>query len=175
GRTSLNVLRSWVDPDKTILMTLDGQTHAEESRAIVTGQHGAKLWAVGRYMVVQIDCDGLDPKAKYEMFTSTREHAKETPIKKMLLEEFLRRLKFDTKLQDLNVQLAAADIKRPERSDDTISSLIKKYLRAAGISFEQLTRKIEKWTEVEEDQEGPVKKLEKPELPPIEALEPPTF
>jgi len=172
GRSSQDVLRSWVDPDKTILMTLDGQTHAEESRAIVTGQHGAKLWAVGRYMVVQIDCNGLDPKAKYEMFTSTREHAKETPIKKMILEELVRRLAFDTKLQDLNVQLAAADIKHPEDKADTIASLIKKYLKAAGISFEQLTRKVERWIEVEEDRETPAKKRE---LPPIEAVEPPTF
>ena len=58
-------------------MTLDGQTHAEESRAIITGQTGAKLWAVGKYMIVQVDCNDLDPRAKYEMFTSTREHAKE--------------------------------------------------------------------------------------------------
>jgi hypothetical protein len=124
-----------------------------ESRAIITGQNGAKLWAVGRDAVVQIDCNGLDPRAKYEMFTSTREHAKEAPIKKMLLEELVRRLSFDTKLQELNVQLAAADIKQPEDAQETISSLIKKYLKAAGISFEQLTRKVEKWTEIEESRE----------------------
>jgi hypothetical protein len=173
GRTSQNVLRSWVDPDKTILMTLDGQTHAEETRAIVTGQNGAKLWAVGRYMVVQIDCNDLDPRAKYEMFTSTREHAKETPIKKMILEEVVRRLNFDGKLQDLNVQLAAADIDRQtDDAADAISTLIKKYLKAAGISFDQLTRKVEKWTESEEEREG---RATKHEPPPIEALEPPTF
>jgi hypothetical protein len=171
-RSSQDVLRNWVDPDKTILMTLDGQTHAEESRAIVTSRNGANLWAAGRYMVVQIDCNSLDPRAKYEMFTSTREHAKETPIKKMILEELVRRLSFDTKLQELNVQLAAANIKQPEETGETISSLIKKYLKAAGISFEQLTRKIEKWTEVEESQEVPATK---PEPPPIEAVEPPTF
>lgn len=172
GRTSQNVLRNWVDPDKTILMTLDGQTHAEESRAFITGQTGAKLWAVGRYMVVQIDCNDLDPRAKYEMFTSTREHAKETPIKKMILEELIRRLSFDSKLQDLNVQLAAADIKQTEDAADAISTLIKKYLKAAGISFDQLTRKVEKWIDVEEDREVPTIK---PEPPPIEAVEPPTF
>jgi hypothetical protein len=175
GRRSQDVVRNWVDPDKTILMTLDGQTHAEESRAIVTGQHGAKLWAVGRYMVVQIDCNELDPKAKYEMFTSTREHAKETPIKKMILEELVRRLSFDKKLEELNVQLAAADVKQPEDKADTIASLIKKYLKAAGISFEQLTRKVEKWVDVEEDQEVRANKREKQEPPPIEAVEPPTF
>ena len=172
GRSSHDVVRNWVDPDKTILMTLDGQTHAEESRAIVTGQSGAKLWAVGRYMVVQIDCNGLDPRAKYEMFTSTREHAKETPIKKMILEELVRRFGFDKKLEELNIQLAAADIKQPENTSDTISSLIKKYLKAAGISFEQLTRKVEKWTEVEETQKVTARKIEPP---PIEAVEPPTF
>ena len=169
---SNEVLRSWVDPDKTILMTLDGQTHAEESRAIITGQTGAKLWAVGRYMIVQIACDHLDPKAKYEMFTSTREHAKETPIKKMILEELVRRLSFDTKLQDLNVQLAAADIKHSTDKSTTISELIKKYLKAAGISFEQMTRKVEKWISTEEIQEV---RATRRELPPIEAVEPPTF
>ncbi len=172
GRPSQDVLRDWVDPEKTILMTLDGQTHAEESRAIVTGQNGAKLWAAGKYMVVQIDCNGLDPKAKYELFTSTREHAKETPIKKMILEEIVRRLSFDTKLQELNVKLAAADVKQSENTDETIASLIRKYLKAAGISFDQLTRKVEKWTEVDELREAPAKKREQP---PIEAVEPPTF
>ncbi|WP_375769169.1 hypothetical protein NR798_47130 [Archangium gephyra] len=167
-----DVLRNWVDPDKTVIMTLDGQTHAEESRAIVTGQQGAKLWAVGRYMVVQIDCNGLDPRAKYEMFTSTREHAKETPIKKMILEELVRRLSFDTRLAELNVQLAAADINQPEDTGETISSLIKKYLKAAGVSFEQLTRKVEKWTDVEVDQKVEATPRE---LPPIEAVDPPTF
>jgi hypothetical protein len=173
GRSSSDVLRNWVDPDKTILMTLDGQTHAEESRAIITGQHGAKLWAVGRYMVIQIDCNGLDPRAKYELFTSTREHAKETPIKKMILEELVRRLNLDTKLQNLNVQLAAADVKTPDDDGESISSLIKKYLKSAGVSFEQLTRKVEKWVEV--DAEKVVTGGGKPELPPIEAVEPPTF
>lgn len=172
NRSSSDVLRNWVDPDKTILMTLDGQTHAEESRAVITGQHGAKLWAAGRYMVVQIDCNGLDPRAKYELFTSTREHAKETPIKKMILEEVVRRLALDSKLQELNVQLAAAGVKTSSDDAESISSLIKKYLKSAGVSFEQLTRKVEKWTDVEIEKEMPVKRHE---LPPIAAVEPPTF
>ena len=174
GRSPQTVISNWADPDKTILLTLDGQTHAEESRGIITGQTGAKLWAVGKCMVVQIDCNELDPRAKYEMFTSTREHAKETPIKKMILEELVRRLGFDKKLQDLNVQMAAADVKQSEDKSETIASLIKKYLKAAGISFEQLTRKVEKWTEFEEDQEVKVRP-EKPEAPPIAAVDPPTF
>jgi hypothetical protein len=44
--------------------------------------------------------------------------------------------------------------------------------QAAGISFDQLTRKVEKWIEVDEDREVPATKRE---LPPIEALEPSTF
>jgi hypothetical protein len=174
GRSAQSVVSNWVDPDKTILLTLDGQTHAEESRAIVTGRTGANLWAVGKYMVVQIDCNELDPKAKYEMFTSTREHAKETPIKKMILEELVRRLSFDKKLEELNVKLAAADVKQSGDESETIASLIKKYLKAAGISFDQLTRKVEKWTDFEEEQEVKVRP-EKPEPPPIAAVEPPTF
>lgn len=177
GRSSNNVLRSWVDPEKTILMTLDGQTHAEESRSIVTGSTGAKLWAVGKFMIVQIDCNDLNAQAKYELFTSTREHAKETPIKKMILDELVRRLGFDKRLEELNIQLAAADIKRPDDKNDSFSSLIRKYLKTAGINFDQLTKKVQKWTDVEEEIEAEAKKKRNTptELPPIPAVDPPTF
>ncbi|NJL71535.1 MAG: hypothetical protein HC888_07905 [Candidatus Competibacteraceae bacterium] len=84
-RSANEAIKNFVDPSKSILFTLDGQTHAEESRAIVTGQRGAKLWAVGQYMIVHVDCDELDPRAKYEMFTSTREHVKDTPIRSMIM------------------------------------------------------------------------------------------
>jgi len=172
GKDGRDATRSWVDPEKPIVMTLDGQTHAEESRAIVTGKNGANLWAVGRSMVVQIDCNGLDPKAKYELFTSTREHAKETPIKKMILEELVRRLGYDKKLQDLNVELAAADVKQNRDDDNAVASLIKKYLRNAGVSFDQITRKVEKWADVSESQQGAAPKKE---LLPIQWQEHPTF
>lgn len=172
GRKPHDVIRSWVDPDKTIIMTMDGQTHAEESTSYVTGQRGAKLWAAGKYMVVQVDCNGLHPRAKYEMFTSTREHAKETPLKKMILEELVRRLQLDPKLQDLNVTLAAANINQTGDVKERTAALIKKYLKAAGLSFEQMIRKVEKWVEVEEEQPG---KGPRRELPPIPAQEPPTF
>ncbi len=171
GRPANDVLRNWVDPNKTIVLTLDGQTHAEEGRGIVTSQQGAKLWAVGRYMVVQIDCNDLDPRAKYELFTSTREHAKETPIKKMILDELVRRLSFDKKLEELNVKLAAADVKT-DADPEAISSMIKKYLKSAGINFDSFTKKVDKWVEVDEIKTVPAAK---PELPPIEAVEPPTF
>ena len=173
-RKPQDVIRSWVDPDKTIIMTLDGQTHAEESASYVTGSgpRSAKLWAVGKYMVVQIDCNGLNPVAKYEMFTSTREHAKETPIKKMILEELVRRLQLDKKLSELNVTLAATNIQQTGDVKEKTAALIKKYLKAAGVSFEQLVRKVEKWVEV--DEERPSGRI-KPELVPIVAQEPPTF
>jgi hypothetical protein len=80
----------------------------------------------------------------------------------------------DKKLQDLNTSLAAADVTQTEENPDAIASLIKKYLKAAGISFDQLTRKVEKWTEVEEEQKVPATR-DRPEPPPIEAAEPPTF
>jgi hypothetical protein len=172
GRTAQKALKNWIDPNKTILMTLDGQTHAEETRSIITGQSGAKLWAVGKYMVVQIDCDELDPKAKYEMFTSTREHAKETPIKRMILDELVRRLSYDERLQELNVQLAAADVKQTRDDGEAISSLIKTYLKAAGINFDHLTRKVEKWTNEFQEKSGSKRKSE---LPPITPEEPPTM
>ncbi len=54
-------------------------------------------------MVVQIDCNALDPRAKNEMLTKTREQAKETQIR----DDDSRwnrswRLGFDKKLAELN-------------------------------------------------------------------------
>jgi len=175
-RSANDVLRNYVDPDKTVIFTLDGQTHAEESRAIVTGQSGAKLWAVGKYMIVQIDCDGLDPRAKYEMFTSTREHVKDTPIRDMVMDELARRLKLDKKLEELNAQIAAVGVttKSDKLRDDNMSGALKKYLKKAGIEFDKFIRRMEIWKEVEEDGEGPSKPVPV-EPPPIEAQNPPTF
>src|SRR5207248_1024617 len=70
------------------------------------------------------------------------------------------------------VQLAAADIKQPTDQAATISSMIKKYLKAAGINFDQLVRKVEKWIDVDEEKEV---RVTRPEPPPIAAVEPPTF
>ena len=80
----------------------------------------------------------------------------------MILQELVRRLSFDKKLDELNVKFAAADIKQPENKDDTISSLIKKYLKAAGVTFDQITKKVAKWTEVEESKEVNAIKVEPP-------------
>src|SRR5262249_13415053 len=75
--------------------------------------------------------------------------------------------------QELNVQLAAGDIKRSDEDrKETIASMIKKYLKQAGISFEQLTRKVEKWRGNEEDRQV---RDTNPETPPIEAVEAPTL
>jgi hypothetical protein len=174
-RMPQDALKNWVDPEKTVIFTLDGQTHAEESRAIVTGQNGAKLWAVGKYMVVQIDCDGLDPRAKYEMFTSTREHVKDTPIRDMIMDELARRLRLDKKLGELNGHFAAAGVKKSDSSqNDSISALLKKYLKKSGLDFEKFLSRIRQWKEVEEEKEISTKR-EQLDPPPIEAQEPPTF
>jgi hypothetical protein len=176
-RSSSDVLKNYVDPEKTVIFTLDGQTHAEESRSIVVGQTGAKLWAVGKYMIVHVDCNALDPRAKYEMFTSTREHVKDTPIRDMVMDELVRRLKLDKKLEELNAHLAAAGVttKSDKLRDDNMSGALKKYLKKAGIEFEKFVKRIQVWKEIEEEGEGPTKPEKPAAEPPIEAQEPPTY
>ncbi|MBA3464253.1 MAG: hypothetical protein H0T46_30135 [Deltaproteobacteria bacterium] len=176
GRSSSDALKNYVDPNKTVIFSLDGQTHAEESRSIVAGATGAKLWAVGKYTIVHIDCNGLDPRAKYEMFTSTREHVKDTPIRDMVIDELVRRLKLDKKLEELNAQLAAADVttKGDKLRDDNMAGALKKYLKKAGIEFDKFIKRMEIWKTIEEEGDGPSKKTP-PELVPIKAVEPPTY
>jgi len=95
----------------------------------------------------------------------------------MIMEEIARRLILDKRLEELNAQLAAAGIKKSDKAqDESLSSLIKKYLKKVGLDFDKFTKRIQHWKELEEQKEVPTGGPgPKEEPPPIEAQEPPTF
>ncbi len=178
-RKDSDVVRNWITPDRPILVTVDGQTHSEESRWHITStdKRAAGLWAIGKLMVVHIDCDGLSNLAKYNVFTSTREAMKETPLKDMIMEDLVRRLKLDKTLKRQNIELAGGTKKTDEEHERDLTETLKEYCKVANIPFESLVRRVEKWRseEVDGDEQGPNTDGSKDEPPPIVAVADPTY
>lgn len=179
-------LRGYVDPAKPVLITLEGQTHGMESRSLICAASssgvngGAGLWAVGKRMVVHINCDGLDQRARYELFTSTREHLKENPLKRRILDELIHRLKRDDVLTRINREISAPPSSTDELDQD-FADQVRQHLKA-GVSLDTMTRKVKEKIDIEEETtgEGPVarkqKSREAPVPPaPIAAVDNPTF
>lgn len=101
-RTEGDALKNYVDQFHPIIFTLDGQNHAEGERHWITAKTGAGLWNVGKWMIVQVDCDNLHPRAKYELFTSSRDRVKDTALSQNITRELVEWLQSDLKLQRLN-------------------------------------------------------------------------
>jgi len=114
-RPSQDAVKNFADPFNPIMFTLDGQNHGEEPRALITAERHAGLWSVGKWTIVQVDCNDLHPRAVYDLFTSTRERTKDTPIKKMIEDALVSWLANDEQLQEWNIRLASGK----EKTDDT--------------------------------------------------------
>lgn len=168
-----DALKNNCDPNRPIIFTLDGQNHAEEQLALLTSAEYAGLYGVGRWMVVQVNCDGLSTRAKYELFTSTREHTKDGPIKKMIVDELVRRLKQNGELQELNKEYSRPPVKTSEDEKEAFSYLLQKYCKDHyGMDFERYTKKVERAVQI--DDETKIVRGSN-ERQPIAPKDPPTF
>ena len=91
---------SYVKADSAVSLTLFGQRQDQESRSWIKENTGLSF--IHKNMVVQIEGDGLTPKAKSELFASTRERARKTEIRQIIYEELAQRLRDDSELKRLN-------------------------------------------------------------------------
>jgi len=91
------------------------------------------------------------------------------------MDELARRLTLDRKLAELNAQMATVSVKRSDaEQDESMSSLLRKYLKKSGLDFDKFTKRLQQWRELEEEKDTKVTAVGL-EPPPIEAQEPPTF
>ena len=127
-------LDGYVDINNNILVTVNSQTHAELPRRYITSDiEGAGLSLLGKYMVVQLDCDLLSTITKYELFPSNRNGMIDGPVKSKIIDSMINRLMNDTDLRRLNEELVYRPIKTSE--EETFAALLKQYLDNNGLSF----------------------------------------
>ena len=99
-------IKNYCLSSQPIIITFNGQKQGSLSSSII--KTDLKLPFVEKYLVVQIECDGLDNESKRHLFSSTRESLRDTSI----LEE-LKKLTVDTLKED--DQLKILDKERKDR------------------------------------------------------------
>ena len=134
-------LDGYVDTNNNILVTVNSQTHAELPRKYITSEDdGAGLSLLGRYMVVQLDCDLLSTITKYDLFPSNRNGMIDGTVKSKIIASMIHRLKNDPDLRRLNEELVYRPIKTSE--EETFAALLKQYLDDNNLSFDTYKEKV---------------------------------
>ena len=93
---------AFVNPAKPILLTLNGQTHAELSQLLI--RKVAELPYLTQRLICHIECDHLTAEAKRALFVSNREDARRGIVYEMIEQELVKALKSDDELTRLNTE-----------------------------------------------------------------------
>lgn len=101
---------SFVDARRPIVLTHNGQNQGEIAAALI--KKSADLPYLRSRLICHINCDGLSPAAKRQLFASTREQSREGYLLTRIEEELVSILKADDELRRLN------DLARDQNLED---------------------------------------------------------
>lgn len=124
---------AFVNPSKPIVLTLNGQNHAELSQSVV--RKDAELTFLTQRLIGHIDCNHLTPAAKRSLFVSNREDARRGIVYDLIHQEFVRVLRSDDELARLNNEAREAGTK--EKDESAIAQMrteVARLLRLQGIN-----------------------------------------
>lgn len=125
--------KAFVSGTRPIVLTINGQTHAEWAASILRKDAG--LMHLASRMVVHLDCNELSFDAKRVLFVSNREESRKGLVQNMILQELLDALKSDEKLAELEEQARMAGTKeRDESAEKEIRKEVAKMLRVFGFA-----------------------------------------
>lgn len=91
---------AFVNPKKPIVLTLNGQNHAELSQVLI--RKHAELPYLTQRLICHIECNYLTPAAKRFLFVSNREDARRGIVYNMIERELVSTLRSDDELTRLN-------------------------------------------------------------------------
>jgi hypothetical protein len=164
---------AFVNPSRPIILTLNGQNHAELPVSIVRKE--AELPFLSQRLIAHIDCDSLTPNAKRALFPSSREDARRGLVLHLIHDELVRIFKSDDELARLNNEARQQGMR--ERDETAIQEMrreVARLLRLQGIEIGHATG-----ARVGGDQptpDGPTRPRGPRRQPqPIEVHEPPTY
>lgn len=164
---------AFVNPSRPIILTLNGQNHAELPVSVIRKE--AELPYLSQRLIVHIDCDSLTPVAKRALFASSREDARRGVVFQLIHDELVRILKSDDELTRLNNEAREQGMR--ERDETAIQEMrreVASLLRLQGIDIGQTTGAQAGGDSPPPDRptrpRGP-----RPKPQPIEVHEPPTY
>ena len=167
-------IAAFVEPGKPIVLTLNGQTHAEMSAVLV--RKGAELPYLRSRLIVHVDCNGLTPEAKRTLFVSNREEARRGALYDLVQGEVVRALRADDELARLNAEARDKGLREEdEGAAQQMRSDVAKLLRLQGVPIVEGMAAATGGGE-REDQPKPGKpRGPRPPVPPLVPQEPPTY
>jgi hypothetical protein len=169
--------RAFVNSTRPIVLTVNGQTHAEWSASLL--RKGAGLLHLASRMVVHLDCNDLVDDAKRVLFVSNREESRAGVVHNVIANELISALKADERLLQLNEEARLSGMKERDAKDEKeIRQEVAKLLRVLGFSVaeEVGTRAGRKGQESGGPSGGKGRPSRpRPQQPGIPVSEPPTF
>jgi hypothetical protein len=127
---------AFVNPNRPIILTLNGQNHAELHQAVVRRE--AELPYLSQRFIGHIDCNALTPAGKRALFASTREEARRGAVLQMIHDELLRLLRSDDELARLNAEAREARLReRDESAMQEMRQEVARLLRMHGLEVGQ--------------------------------------
>lgn len=120
---------TYVTADQAVTITHNGQRQGTWRRELFA-QLG--LLTLSKFMIVQVDCDRLSWKAKRELFATTRDRLKDSPLARQLREKVAEALASDTQLRGLDRR--RKDMALSRRADEHAARIRKMLAKAIEAS-----------------------------------------
>ena len=173
SRSNKRPSAAFVNPSRPIILTVNGQNHAELPVNIVRKE--AELPYLSQRLIVHIDCDHLTPSAKRTLFASSREDARRGVVLRLIHDELVRILKSDDELARLNNEARAQGMRdRDETAVQEMRREVARLLRLQGIEVGQIIGAQMGGDQLTPDR--PVRPRASRRQPqPVEVHEPPTY
>jgi hypothetical protein len=163
---------AFVNPNKPIVLTLNGQNQGEFSQVLI--RKDAELPFLSQRLICHIDCNHLSPTSKRHLFVSNREAQRDVKVRELIQQELVKALKSDDILAKLNDEARKQGAQ--EQDENAIQQMrneVARLLRIHGVDVGQALGGAPG------DGPGNVRPIRpprpRPQPEPIELHEPPTF
>ncbi len=129
GEKARDRAKQYVMASKPIIITYNGQKQGDFPNTVIKDE--LKLPYLDRYLIVHLDCDKLDAESRRQLFPTTRESIRDTPIG-----DDLRRLVVETLSEDEDLKRLDQERKRRYISQDdtsTVESIRKRLAKRVSV------------------------------------------
>ena len=166
-------IKAFVNQKKPIILTLNGQNHAELSRLLVS--KNADLPYLTTRLICHIDCNSLTPAAKRALIPSTREEARRGAVLDLIQSELIKALKSDDELIRLNTEAKEQSLREHDESaEQQMRSEVARLLRIQGVEIiESIGGEVTKDKGKPDHPTHPRRGMKSPQA--VELHEPPTY
>lgn len=135
GENPRDKITNFTLPSKPIIVTFNGQKQGDFPNTII--KNDLKLPYLDRYIIVQVDCDRLDSDSRRQLFPTTRESIRDTPIGDDLRRLVTETLSGDDELRRLDRERMKRLITRVDSSSvevirKRLANRVKLYTQASG-------------------------------------------